>query len=315
MKRQQAFMGNEKMLKGNLHCHTTRSDGTVTPEEVVRAYYERGYDFLAITDHHLYNYKNYAPEVPITIIPGMEIGCDIKDDDCLLNFDTLCLGRAKEDGNGFEQDEYRRVYPESEAQLQEQHFDYVHEKNNITICCHPDLSMTPARYLLNQKGHIAMEIWNSCSAFYFGVNENAAYWDEVLGQGKCLYGVAVDDNHHRHEIGMGWVMVRAENNTDSILEAIKEGKFYSSCGPEIYDFYVEGNTAVVTCSPVAKIRATSNNCPLEHFVSKEGNLTKAKFKLHPYWKRKNPYVRITVTDKNGRCAWTNPIFLGEENFK
>ena len=35
MKQQQAFGGNEKMLKGGLHCHTTRSDGRGTPEEVI----------------------------------------------------------------------------------------------------------------------------------------------------------------------------------------------------------------------------------------------------------------------------------------
>lgn len=30
--KQQAFGGKEKMLKGGLHCHTTRSDGKGTPE-------------------------------------------------------------------------------------------------------------------------------------------------------------------------------------------------------------------------------------------------------------------------------------------
>ena len=35
MKRQAAFAKNgNKMLKGALHCHTTRSDGQGTPEEV-----------------------------------------------------------------------------------------------------------------------------------------------------------------------------------------------------------------------------------------------------------------------------------------
>jgi predicted metal-dependent phosphoesterase TrpH len=51
MKQQQAFAGSEKMLKGGLHCHTTRSDGRGTPEEVIRLHHENGYDFLALTDH------------------------------------------------------------------------------------------------------------------------------------------------------------------------------------------------------------------------------------------------------------------------
>jgi len=38
-------------FKGNLHMHTTESDGEFTPQQAVDAYHEQGYDFLAITDH------------------------------------------------------------------------------------------------------------------------------------------------------------------------------------------------------------------------------------------------------------------------
>lgn len=36
LNRQAAFINPGKMLKGALHCHTTRSDGAGTPEEVIR---------------------------------------------------------------------------------------------------------------------------------------------------------------------------------------------------------------------------------------------------------------------------------------
>ncbi len=38
-------------LKGDLHCHTTASDGTASIEEMALAAREAGYDYLAITDH------------------------------------------------------------------------------------------------------------------------------------------------------------------------------------------------------------------------------------------------------------------------
>jgi DNA polymerase (family 10) len=38
-------------LRGDLHCHTTTSDGQQTAEEMAFAARERGMDFLAITDH------------------------------------------------------------------------------------------------------------------------------------------------------------------------------------------------------------------------------------------------------------------------
>ncbi|HEX3804885.1 MAG TPA: DNA polymerase/3'-5' exonuclease PolX [Solirubrobacteraceae bacterium] len=38
-------------LKGDLHCHTTASDGTASIEEMAGAAREAGYEYLAITDH------------------------------------------------------------------------------------------------------------------------------------------------------------------------------------------------------------------------------------------------------------------------
>jgi DNA polymerase (family 10) len=38
-------------LRGDLHCHTTTSDGTASIEEMAEAAREAGYEYLAITDH------------------------------------------------------------------------------------------------------------------------------------------------------------------------------------------------------------------------------------------------------------------------
>jgi DNA polymerase (family 10) len=38
-------------IRGDLHCHTTWSDGRFSVEEMARAAIERGYDYLAICDH------------------------------------------------------------------------------------------------------------------------------------------------------------------------------------------------------------------------------------------------------------------------
>jgi DNA polymerase (family 10) len=41
----------ERDIRGDLHCHTTWSDGRATVEEMGRAGLERGYEYLAICDH------------------------------------------------------------------------------------------------------------------------------------------------------------------------------------------------------------------------------------------------------------------------
>jgi hypothetical protein len=40
-----------RFWRGNLHTHSTRSDGVLEPAEVCRRYRDEGYDFLALTDH------------------------------------------------------------------------------------------------------------------------------------------------------------------------------------------------------------------------------------------------------------------------
>jgi hypothetical protein len=46
-----------RFWRGNLHTHSTLSDGLLTPEQVVDAYKDAGYDFLQISDHFMECYK------------------------------------------------------------------------------------------------------------------------------------------------------------------------------------------------------------------------------------------------------------------
>ncbi|MDP1620329.1 MAG: PHP domain-containing protein, partial [bacterium] len=51
MQRDPAFTAHGRFWRGNLHTHSTRSDGVLAPEEVCRRYKAEGYDFIALTDH------------------------------------------------------------------------------------------------------------------------------------------------------------------------------------------------------------------------------------------------------------------------
>ncbi|MBQ9951963.1 MAG: CehA/McbA family metallohydrolase [Clostridia bacterium] len=305
MIRQQAFnqTGNS-MLKGGLHCHTTRSDGKGAPDEVIRMHVQNGYDFLALTDHRYYNYENFAPEQDIIIVPGMELDGNMPERGVHC-FHTVCIGPAKENGNGFAQDQR---FDSLKVTCQEEYqplLDMAHENGNMTIYCHPEWSNTPAREFENLKGNFAMEIWNSGCVIECEQDDDAAYWDELLRQGKKIYGVATDDGHAMYQHCVGWVRVNAERNLDSILAALKDGAFYSSTGPEIYDFYVEDGKAVVKCSPADRVRFHYGFAPTR---IKDGNgelLESAEFDVPEYY----TYIRAVVIDEEGRKAWTNPIFL------
>ena len=308
MIRQQAFGGSEKMLKGNLHCHSNRSDGRLAPEEVIRKYVDAGYDFLSLTDHYIYNLKNYGDQ-SITIIPGMEYDCDDPDMGWgwpIHTFHILCLGPSAEDGNGFRQDEKMEAGKADNQEELQPYLDEIHRKNNMTILAHPQWSSTPPREFEKLQGIVAMEIWNSGNVYWCDMDADAFYWDEMLANGARIYGVAGDDAHADPIFCRGWIMVRAENSVNAILDAIREGKFYSSAGPEIYDFYVENNKAVIECSPAAKIRMHRNHHPT--CIQKGEGLTRAEFDLGPKPEYIR-YIRMSVVDENGKIAWTNPVWF------
>jgi len=309
MIRQQAFGGNLKLLKGGLHCHTTRSDGAGKPDEVIRHHKAHGYDFLALTDHRIYNYENFAPDVDITIIPGMEFDSTFHHDGKGFRcFHTICIGPSREDGNGYEQDEKLPSGKSTNQAEYQPYLDEMHAKKNLTIYCHPEWSSTPARYFEQLKGNFAMEIWNSGCAISCNMDTDAAYWDELLGQGQKIFGVAVDDGHGMSHHCKGWVMVNAENNINAILAALEAGAFYSSCGPVIKDFYVEDGKAVVECEKADRVRFHSD-CHPTRIVRAEGGVTRAECKLDGGWDGSYRYVRAVVVGDDGKLAWTNPIWL------
>ena len=306
MKRQEAFINQNKMLKGGLHCHTTRSDGDGTPEEVIRLHKENGYDFLAITDHKNYNFKNFAEDVDITIIPGMEFDNTFVRENGFRTFHTVFIG-PDDETNGYSQDEKMPGGKATNQKEFQKYLDEAHAKNNLTIYCHPQWSSTPTRYFDELEGNFAFEIWNSgCAIENLMDTDNGMYWDELLGMGKKLFAVATDDGHAMHQHCKGWVMVNAQNNVKSILQALENGAFYSSCGPVIKDFYVDDENIVhIETSECEKIIFQCDKHPSRMVVAQGQPLTSAEWNL----KDEYDYIRATVIDGNGNRAWTNPIFL------
>ncbi|MDR1599245.1 MAG: CehA/McbA family metallohydrolase [Oscillospiraceae bacterium] len=306
---QSAFGGNVKRLKGALHVHTTRSDGRGSPEDVLRLYASRGFDFVALTDHNIYNTENFAPDTNLLIIPGVERNFDIPRSAGSLGhtFHTVALGRSPERGNKYvhnQRFEFRGPV-ENQHELQP-YLDEIHEAGNVTFLCHPEWSGTPAREFDRMKGHFGMEIWNSGCALEDDMDTNAACWDEMLGLGSRWYGVAVDDGHEMYQHANGWVMVNAERTVDGVVDALEAGAFYSSCGPEIRDFRVEDGVAVIECSPCLSAGFTFTRRPSRLTWDRENAaVARAEFRVPEGHK----YVRGVVKDARGRRAWTNPIFL------
>lgn len=303
---QAAFANGKPFLKGALHCHTTRSDGKGTPEEVIRLHHENGYRFMALTDHNLINHINHA-NVPMTMLAGIErdFGLPGRTQDKPHCVHVVGIG-VPHDPAIPEQDFHPAYAGRGEDAVQAQSMiDEMHGWNMKTIYAHPEWSGTTFQDFGGLKGNFAMEVWNTGCAIENSLDTNAPYWDEVLDAGQRVFGVATDDGHPVYQHCKGWVMVSADDDAPSILDALEKGEFYASCGPEIFDFYVEDGVAHIQCSPAASIQFISLRHPLPCHRDPQGQLTHAECKLPEGLK----YIRISIVDAQGRRAWTNPIFL------
>ena len=66
------LLSERKGYKANLHCHTTDSDGHVSPEEMKRQYKERGFSVLAYTDHAYMRDRTSLSDENFVAISGYE---------------------------------------------------------------------------------------------------------------------------------------------------------------------------------------------------------------------------------------------------
>jgi predicted metal-dependent phosphoesterase TrpH len=66
--------------RGDFHCHSTASDGVLSPTEVVQLAYDEGVRVFALTDHDstdgIEEARRAVPD-DMTLIPGVEFGTDI----------------------------------------------------------------------------------------------------------------------------------------------------------------------------------------------------------------------------------------------
>jgi predicted metal-dependent phosphoesterase TrpH len=72
------FPANVASVRADLHTHSTASDGTLPPAEVVRRARAAGLDVIALTDHDTVAGHQEAREAlpnGLTLLPGMELSC------------------------------------------------------------------------------------------------------------------------------------------------------------------------------------------------------------------------------------------------
>ena len=71
------YAGLTRWWKGNLHVHSTRSDGGKSPAELARLYADAGYDFIVIADHWVAGAPaDLGEPCPLEVLDGVELDGD-----------------------------------------------------------------------------------------------------------------------------------------------------------------------------------------------------------------------------------------------
>jgi hypothetical protein len=292
-----------RFYRGNLHTHSTRSDGRLTPEVVCQFYKDMGYDFLAITDHFMEQFQYPITDTSpyrtdaFTTIFGAELHAGKTSTGELWHILAV----------GLPLDFPRNLPDEDGPQIAAR----AMEAGAFVAVAHPAwYNLTEEDVISLGKVH-AIETINGISADH---NDRIDSWymlDVMTARGYRYSACATDDAHFRNEHddrARGWVWVKSEERTpDALLAALKRGDYYSSTGPQIFDVEVRGGTTVkIRCSPASSIFVTGKGA---HSVFKHGlGMIEAELDIR---RLDSPYCRVTVRDRHGNRAWTNPIWLQE----
>jgi len=266
--------GGANLYKGQLHCHTTNSDGKNDPEEVVEAYKEAGYNFISITDH---NFITPDPQIEgIMFIPGVE--------------ETLKRHLVAFD-----------VEKRYEGKDIQECLDFHFNNNRMTSIAHPEWR---GRYIMCSKEVNSYKNFNFIEVFNTGIGYFVEEpWDFLLSNGRKIFALATDDCHNVKGKGFnrGWVMVRANSDKD-ILNSLRNGNFYASTGNDI-EITVEGDTIIAKSSNKSIFDFKGKNGEI---LKNDGNVNESKYTLTG----DEIYVRVRAcTVPDGKMAWSQPVFI------
>jgi hypothetical protein len=294
-----------RFWRGNLHTHSTLSDGAREPAAVVRAYKDAGYDFMMLSEHFIGNFDWPIADTrgfrgnDFTTIIGAELHAPETSAGELWHIVAA----------GLPLDFPRAAEGETGAALARR----AAAAGAFVGIAHPawsQLTIEDGRAI--DAAH-AVEVYNHGCFVECDRGEGWYLLDQLLTEGRRLTAFATDDAHFRsNDYFGGWVHVKAESlDPEALLAALKSGAYYSSQGPQIHDMVLAGDELTVECSPVDTIAALCGHSRTVQRIGKA--ITTATLDLSRLRKgwlltKTSPWFRVALIDGGGRRAWSNPIW-------
>jgi hypothetical protein len=309
-------MTSTNWLKGNLHTHTTNSDGDDTPEHVAEWYHEHGYDWLCLSDHdHITILEGSAAEMakwPL-LVRGEEV--------------TSRDSSGPVHVNGYGVTELVRASSSTDiVTAMRENVEGILAAGGMASINHPNYRWSfDSGAMMQVEGYQFMEIFNGHPVSHNdgggGSSSTLGIWDSLLSKGRRVWGIAVDDAHNYVDEfgpnlanpGRGWVQVKAKSlSQQDIFDAMAEGDFYASTGVTIGDMVANTREIKIDIDPETHTDGTEARYSTM-FTGGNGRLLYESISKSPSYTptRLDGYVRAAVYSSKGTRAWTQPVYMAE----
>lgn len=308
---------NGRFYKANLHCHTTRSDGALTPEQVRALYKRNGYSIVAFTDHWHFVDSSPLSQEDFLALSGYELNYDQRDSATGGLITTCHINAIARDPDRVTPIPGEGIY---DLDAINRAILALNRGGFIVNLNHTAWSAMPTEDILAVEGVCGMELFNStCQSEFLSYGELNNY-QLAIARGKRFLPVAADDNHLGRVVDgeviagddccRAFTMIEAERlDAESVLNAYLSGRYYCSTGPLIERMEIDGDRLTIECSPVARAYMKTRYITLiGRARAKNGGMTRVEFDLAPY-RGKTPYIMVQLVDEAGRFAATVPRII------
>ncbi len=273
--------------KTQLHCHTTNSDGRLSPRALLERYRARGYAVVVFTDHDRVTACDDLDDGEFRALPGVETTVPRP----FRPFGPH-MGRLGSPGT-------------LRAGNAQACIDATAAAGGVVSLHHPSWTGNgltgrwSVAEMIRLRGYHLIEISNHHSR----TEEDVRRWTAVLrhrGPAAAVGGVAADDLHRERDLDTGWVMLKTPAlSADGVLQALRRLALYASTGPGA-EFGVRSDTIhCVTDAP--RIRFV-DAADLLRYEASGPEATYAP-------SGDEGFVRVECMGRSGATAWSQPFWL------
>ncbi len=283
-------------VKIALHVQSGKNNSA---EDVAAQYLEHGYDAISLTE----NWK-YTPDGELEylkIISGCEysVGGLMESEEA---YHILGIGMTSDPEIPTAWQNMKKTARQKACEI----VKMIHKRNGLAVIAYPSHNRNSAVELLDIEGFDAIEIFNSEIGYGEGGDGYCGVLSDMLSGFGVSHGLVASNgiNCYEDEEYICSLMVEATDmDSEHILRAIRQGRFYSTEGPEIHIERRGADKVRVVCSPALKIEFFSDMGQTSGKIVDGKNLIEAEYVV----KDGERFVRAEVTDENGLRAWSNIV--------